>query len=207
MTGSDPGVFSIGHSTHTLDRFTDLAARHKVVAVADVRSSPYSRYNPQFNKDVLQGALVARGIEYHFLGNNLGARPPDRSLYEGGRVKYARLAETELFAVGIKRVIELASRRRVALMCAEKDPLECHRTLLVARALEEQGVTVNHILVDGRLESQQEVLERLLSVIGLPYHDMFSTHEEMILEAMARQEERIAYVDNSQLATGQRAKQ
>src|SRR5262249_44809331 len=135
-------LFTIGHSTHSLEVFVELLTHHGVTALADVRSAPFSRFNPQFNKDALARGLNARGIRYVFLGRELGARANDSSLYENGRVRYARLAQTDLFKQGIARVIQGATEHRIALMCAERDPLECHRTLLVSRALDEQGVEV-----------------------------------------------------------------
>jgi uncharacterized protein (DUF488 family) len=188
-------VFTIGHSTHSIDAFIALLRRHAVTAVADVRSAPFSRFNPQFNKEALARSLKARGIKYVFLGRELGARSEDRSCYENGRVQYARLARTKSFHSGLGRVIRGAHDHRVALMCAEKEPLECHRTLLVARALIEHGVAVHHILADGRLETHGDAMVRLLSVLGLPREDLFRSKQELIEHALALQEERIAYVD------------
>lgn len=188
-------VFTIGHSTHPLDEFMALLKQHAVTALADVRSAPFSRFNPQFNKDALARDLKAHGIKYVFLGRELGARSDDPSCYEKGRVRYGRLARTELFRQGIERVMKGSGEHRIALMCAEKEPLECHRTLLVARALDDQGVEVTHILGDGRLESQRAAMERLLDVTGLPHEDLFRSRADLVAEALARQEEKVAYVD------------
>lgn len=127
-----PNVLTIGHSNHPIERFIGLLKQDGVTAVADVRSAPFSRHNPQFNKDSLQQSLSEAGIAYIFLGKELGARSNDRSCYEDGRVQYERLARTDLFLDGIERVRKGAEQYRIALMCAEKEPLECHRTLLVA---------------------------------------------------------------------------
>lgn len=192
-------VLTIGHSTHSLDVFVKLLCQHAVTALADVRSTPYSRANPQFNRETLEGHLKAQGIKYVFLGPELGARSNDLTCYEHGRVQYARLARTDLFRSGIDRVIRGANEYHIALMCAEKEPLDCHRTLLVARALADLGVVVQHILSDGRLESHDATMERLLQVIGLRDHDMFRSRDDLIAEALVRQEERVAYV-NEKLA-------
>lgn len=202
MTATQHPVFTIGHSTHSLEAFLALLRQHDVTALADVRSAPYSRFNPQFNKDALERDLRAHGIRYVFLGRELGARSEDPSCYENGRVQYARLARTELFRSGIERILRGASDYRVALVCAEKEPLECHRTLLVARALRDHGVLVQHILADGRAESYEASVERLLDLVGLPRVDMFRSHEELVTEALSRQEERIAWVDRKQTAAG-----
>jgi len=195
MSAQHRSVYTVGHSTHSIEVFVALLERHGITAIADVRSAPFSRFNPQFNKDVLANDLKAQRIQYVFLGRELGARATDASLYEEGRVRYTRLAKSELFKEGIARVLQGARQHRIALMCAEREPLECHRTLLVAQALEEHGVDVLHILGDGQLETHHAAMERLLDVTGVPHEDLFRTHQELIAEALARQEEKVAYVD------------
>lgn len=190
-------IFTIGHSTHSLETFAGLLRQHDVTALADVRSSPFSRFNPQFNKDSLERGLKALAIQYVFLGRELGARPTDPSCYENGHVSFVRLSKTELFQSGLDRVMLGSKKYRIALMCAEKEPLECHRTILVARALVERGSTVEHIHADGRLESYESALGRLLDLVGLPSEDMFQTRDQLAALALMRQAERIAYVDDS----------
>jgi uncharacterized protein (DUF488 family) len=186
-------VFTIGHSTHTLQRFIALLKLHDITALADVRSKPYSRTNPQFDREDLKKQLREVGITYVFLGKELGARSEDPSCYDHGRVQYGRLALTELFRKGLDRVQEGMKKYRLALMCAEKEPLECHRTVLVARHLAALGIPVQHILADGRLESQADLLDRLMRQLGLPESDMFRSHEDVLSDAYRIQESRIAY--------------
>lgn len=188
-------VLTIGHSTHALEDFVALLRRHEVTAMADVRSAPYSRINPQFNREPLTAALEAEGIRYVYLGDALGGRSADPACYEGGRIRYDRVATTEPFRRGLARVVHGAARHRIALMCAEKEPLDCHRTLLVARALDEQGVDVAHIHADGALERHAEAMDRLLAILKLPREDLYQTREELIVTAIARQEERVAHAD------------
>lgn len=195
MTSVPTVVFTIGHSTHPLERFASMLQQHGVTALADVRSAPFSQFSPQFNTDTLARDLKARGIKYVFLGRELGARSKDPGCYDNGRVQYGRLARTELFKAGIERVMHGAGEHRIALMCAENEPLNCHRTLLVARALNERGVQVEHILSDGRLESHRHAMERLLDVTGLPPEDLFRSWADLVAEALTRQEEKVAYVD------------
>jgi uncharacterized protein (DUF488 family) len=195
MTAQRNQIFTVGHSTHSFGAFVILLKQHGITALADVRSAPFSRYNPQFNKDALERDLKLHGIKYVFLGRELGARSNDPSCYENGRVQYARLARTEQFRQGIARLMRGAQDHRIALMCAEREPLECHRTLLVASALDKEGVEVIHILGDGGLETHGNAVERLLDMTGLPHEDLFRSREELISQAFARQEERIAYVD------------
>ena len=190
-------IFTVGHSTHTIKALVALVQSHSVTAVADVRSAPYSRFNPQFNREELTKELKASGIRYVFLGRELGARSEDPACYENGRVQYRRLAGTEIFKRGIERLLRGAKEYRIALMCAEKEPLECHRTLLVARVLAARGVAVQHILEDGSLELHEAAMERLLHVIGLAHEELFRSKEDLLAEALAKQEERIAYVNET----------
>lgn len=198
MNATEHAILTIGHSTHSADAFLSLLQQHQVEAVADVRSAPFSRFNPQFNRDALEQFLKANGIRYVFLGKELGARSDDRSCYILGRVQYGRLAQTSLFQSGLDRVSQGTARYRVALMCAEKEPLECHRTLLVAKALVARGLPVLHIHADGHLETHEAAMERLLAVTGLPNEDLFRSKEELLSEALARQEQQVAYVDEAQ---------
>jgi uncharacterized protein (DUF488 family) len=187
-------VFTIGHSTHPQERFIALLRQHGMTALCDVRSKPYSRMNPQFNREELKEALLAQGVEYRFLGKELGARSDDPNCYENGKVQYDRLAETELFKYGLKRVLRgMRDDFRIALMCAEKEPLECHRTILVARHLVALGVTVEHILADGSLENHDAALSRLARMINLREPDLVHSREQLIADAYRKQGERIAY--------------
>ena len=197
MNAREQNVFTLGHSTHGAETFLALLRQHGIEAVADVRSSPFSRFNPQFNREVFEQWLRSAGIRYVFLGRELGGRSEDRSCYLDGRVQYARLARSFVFRCGLQRVIRGSTRFRIALMCAEKEPLECHRTLLVARALVERGVHVAHIHSDGSLETQGAAMERLLERTGVPKDDLFRSKEELLSEAIARQEQNIAYVDKT----------
>ena len=189
-------VFTIGHSNHSLDTFLSLLGTHGVDLVADVRSTPYSRWVPHFNKNSVGAALTKAEIACEYMGEELGGRPADPACYdENGQVIYDRLAETDPFQDALGLVIHAADERRVALMCVEKDPLECHRTLLVARALAEKGVSVEHILSDGGLESYDAALDRLLDKFKLPIvGDMFRTRDNLVAEAIRLQAKKFAYV-------------
>ena len=186
-------LFTIGHSTHALEVFLELLRRHRISAVADIRSSPYSRYCPHFGKDALAGSLGDSGVKYVFLGRELGGRSDDPSCYENGRVRYSRLARRPEFRDGIERLRKGAPEHRIALMCAEREPLECHRTILVSPVLEKEGLSIGHIHADGRLESHADAMERLPGLVGLPPDDLFRSRQELVAEALLRQEERVAY--------------
>ena len=188
-------VFTIGHSNHSFDVFLALLRMNGVEEVVDVRSAPYSRFNPHFSRKPLARALEEAGVAYVFLGQELGGRPLDRSLYDtDGRVRYDLVARTASFDEGIGRVLRHADERSVVLMCAEKAPLDCHRTLLVARALVERGVAVGHILADGSVEEHAAAMDRLLARFKLaPGGDLLHSRDEMIAEAIGRQAKRVAY--------------
>ena len=188
-------IYTIGHSNHSVERFVGLLRQHHITAVADVRSQPYSRFNPQFNRETLKRSLAEGGIRYAFLGEELGARSKDRSCYEGSRVSYARLAATDLFREGLQRLKTGMGEHTIAIMCAEKDPLECHRTILVSRQLTVQGIEVAHILESGSLEPHAHALVRLRRQLRIPEHDMFRSDEQLSGEAYELQGQRIAYVE------------
>ena len=186
-------IYTIGHSNHPIEKFLSLLTATGINALADVRSRPFSRRHPQFNKESLAAALAARGIEYVFLGKELGARSDDPACYEGDKVQYERLAQTPLFQSGIERVLTGASKYRLALMCAEKEPLDCHRTLLVSRALQKRGAAIAHILSDGNVEPQDQTMSRLIELVGLSTTDLFSGRAELIDVACKIREEKAAY--------------
>lgn len=185
-------VFTVGHSNQTQEAFIDLLRLNSISAIADVRSMPFSRHTPQFNRDALQDTLKQAGIAYVFLGNQLGARPAAASCYKEGKVDFQAVSETEFFREGLARVRAGAANFNLALMCAEKDPAQCHRTILVCRNLRAPDVTIKHILEDGGLEDNRDTETRLLRLFRIT-PSFFQTPEEDIETAYARQAERIAF--------------
>ena len=201
---SGGGIFSIGHSTHPVDVFVDLLKRNNIDVVADVRSSPTSEFNPQFNRENITRALKNDGIMYGFFGKELGARVKDPSCIIDGKVRYDRLAARDDFKRAINRLLTGAINYRIALMCSEKDPLICHRTILVSQALVEAGSDVKHILDDGSLESHESVLDRLFKKLAPTSEDMFMTDGELITETLVKQGSRIAYREKTDSKQGAR---
>ncbi len=183
-------VFTIGHSTHSFERFLALLSGAGIEAVADVRTAPHSRFCPQFNKARLDQALRTAGLSYIFLGKELGGRPDDPALYTNGIADFERMAESAAFHDGIERVIAEAREHRLALMCSEKHPLDCHRCLMVARALAARGVGVQHILPDGALVSQNEIEEQLLTG---GEDDLFAPREERLAAAYRARARKVAF--------------
>lgn len=148
-------IYTVGHSNHTAEHFVSVLRQHGVATLADVRSCPYSIWAPQFRKDALSRSLGAAGIEYVFLGRELGGRPDGAESYAGdGKVDYARRAQAADFRAGIEQLVVIARGRPTAILCAEEDPSRCHRRLLIAPALRAKDITVEHIRGDGRLEAE-----------------------------------------------------
>lgn len=157
-------VFTIGHSNHQLEEFLALLRRHRVNALLDVRSIPHSRYSPHFNKADLCESLRQAGIAYIFQGNRLGGRPDDRRLWEGGKPSWELIAASEEFKAGIDDLARNVPRwtvGHIAMMCSEENPERCHRRGLVAKALIDAGIGVQHIRGDGSVETEEQVSARL----------------------------------------------
>lgn len=155
---------TVGHSNYAFDTFIKIIKSHQINCVIDIRSTPYSRRNPQFNRETLKTDLQLYEIGYQYMGDRLGGRHTDpRVLFSDGRVDFSRVRELALFQEGIQQVVaEIRKGLRISLTCAEKDPFDCHRFLLVSPALVRAGVTVSHILAEGKMVSQDELEERLL---------------------------------------------
>jgi uncharacterized protein (DUF488 family) len=163
MTYSGPQTLTIGHGKRSIADTIALLTEHRIEFLVDVRSAPYSRFQPDYSKDALKGHLEAAGIVYLYLGRELGGRPDDPACYApDGRVDYDACARRPAFRQGIGRLrAAWEQSRRVALLCSESRPEQCHRSKLIAPALETEGVTVMHVDEDGSLRSQHEVMDRL----------------------------------------------
>ncbi|MFO7952728.1 MAG: DUF488 domain-containing protein [Bacillota bacterium] len=185
-------IYTIGHSNHSAEYFLKLLKKHNISAVVDVRSSPYSRRNPQYKYKSLETLLNDNGIAYVYLGKELGARPKDPNCYIDGRVSFKLLAESSLFKLGIDRIIKGMETYKIAIMCAEKEPLACHRTILVSQYLFKCGISIFHILASGQLESHEKISQRLLDELGMQNNELFRSRNEVIDEAFAKREQEIA---------------
>jgi uncharacterized protein (DUF488 family) len=160
-------LFTVGHSNHPTGHFLGLLARHEVELVADVRSRPFSRFVPQYSKRALSGILAGEGIDYLFLGEQLGGKPR-RDDVAAGRLDYAARIRTPAFQDGIAQLLAATQRQRVALLCRERDPLDCHRLHLICRYLAPESLDIRHILRDGAIEPQAETERRLLARADVP---------------------------------------
>jgi len=150
--------FTLGHSNHTMAAWLALVRQHRINVVVDTRSSPYSKYVPQFDRELIQRSLEDAGVRYLFLGAELGGRPANPAYYDAtGHVLYSQLRNDASFQAAIVRLETGIEKFTVALMCGEEDPAHCHRRLLIGRVLAERGHTMAHIRGDGRVESDEIV--------------------------------------------------
>ena len=188
-------LYTIGHSNHKIEDFISLLKRHGVTCVADVRSAPYSRHCPQFSRESLVLALQDANIEYMYLGKELGARRVDGYSYDTDRVSFEHIAETEEFRDGLRRLIAATSKHQVALMCAEKEPLECHRSILVCRHLKGHNLCIRHILQDGSVEDHLSAERRLVKILKIEptLFEPSDTERDFIEQAYDRQAQKISY--------------
>ena len=151
-------VWTIGHSNHGVDEFARLVSSEQIDFLVDVRSFPYSRYAPHFNRDELEAAMTRRGVRYLFMGEELGGRPTSEDHYDDeGHALYGPMSEEAAFMSGVERLIEGARSHRIALVCSEGDPQDCHRRLLVGKVLADRGIELRHILPDGRIRTELSV--------------------------------------------------
>jgi uncharacterized protein (DUF488 family) len=178
-------LFSIGHSNIPADRFVAMLHSAGVTVVADVRSVPASRHFPWFSKNNLAARLAEVGIGYATMGDALGGRPRDAGLFRDGIADYEAMAQRPEFASGLDRLLATAARERVCLMCAEREPLDCHRCLLVTRRLAERGCAIGHILHDGTVEPHTATEQRLLA-LAADDRDLFAAGQDDRLAAAYR---------------------
>jgi uncharacterized protein (DUF488 family) len=168
-------LYTVGHSNHSIERFLALLQGQGIAVLADVRSRPYSRFVPHFGRERLARVLEQEDVGYLFLGRELGGKPPKAKAHAPAMSYQARVAQPE-FHEGIDRLLRCAEESRVALLCRERDPLDCHRFHLVCRYLRPLRLDIRHILPDGKIELQPATERRLLDRVAGP--------ELPLLEAM-----------------------
>lgn len=159
-----PKLYTIGHSVHSINQFIGLLKKHAIDCVIDVRSTPYSKFTPQYNINEIKTILRNNKMFYIFMGEEFGARRSEKSLYDyNGLLDFERVIKCNLFQLGVERVKNgLDKGYNIALMCTEKDPIDCHRSILVGRAFNDENFDVLNIHEDGSTETQSELKERLL---------------------------------------------
>jgi uncharacterized protein (DUF488 family) len=173
-----PELFSIGHSNHPIELFLGLLRRHGVETVADVRARPYSRFVPHFSKERLARRLQEAGMGYLYLGAQLGGKPVRGETPSAAPDYASRVAEPG-FRAGIERLLAAAQAQRVALLCRERDPLECHRLHLICRYVRPEAGAIHHILPGGAIEPQAATERRLLERAGDPALPLFGQDDPL----------------------------
>ena len=199
---AQPTLFTIGHSNHTLEKFIGLLKQHNITAIADVRSIPFSRFNPHFNREALEASLRRENISYVHMGQQLGARRDEPECFVGKQANYELVAQLPNFRAGIARLLAGSQQQRIALMCAEKDPITCHRTVLITRAFRHGAITVSHILDSGQLESAAAAEERMMDATHTPRSDLFQSKEDLINAAYTKLGKELAWVNEGDDAAG-----
>lgn len=195
-------LFTIGHSLHDFEYFAVMLKNNKINYLLDVRSTPYSKYAETYNRENLTELLKKENIMYSYMGKYFGARQKDRELYyEDGYLDFSKTIRSGFFVKAMENVIlGLEKGNNIALMCTEKDPIDCHRAIMVARAFALNGVNVKHILADGSLQNQAELDERLLNMyfpdreqMSIFASDNDMTGEEMLKIAYKKRNAQIGY--------------
>jgi uncharacterized protein (DUF488 family) len=189
-------LFTIGYSGLDTTRFVELLRASDVDVVCDVRSTPYSTYKPDFSRGTFREFLNRAGIKYTFMGDQLGARPKDRSCYVAGQATYERIAEAQFFRTGLDRLRTGVKKLNLALVCSERDPIECHRAVLVCRHLPELRSIIHHIHTEGSVEAQEQFEERLVLHHGTappPLLQRPGDWEQAVRLAYGKQGDVIAY--------------
>lgn len=204
-------LFTIGHSQHTLEYFMSLLKKHGVNHVLDVRSTPYSKYAEQFNRESIHSFLENNGIKYSYMGKYFGARPTELALYSPeGYLDFEKVTQSDRFHIGMENVIlGLERGNKIALMCTEKDPFDCHRAIMVARAFDMNGIEVNHILSDGNIQTQRELDDRLLDAyfsdrrqLSMFNYQNIISDDEYIVQAYRNRNKEIGYRINQKQVVG-----
>ena len=192
-------LYTIGHSNHTIEKFVELVSMHSITAVFDVRSHPYSKFNPQFNRETIEEELKKHNIKYYFLGEELGPRSNDHECYINGKVQYSSISKTFQFRQGIERLLVEMESNRILIMCAEKDPITCHRTILICRHMRQYDIEIKHILENGGIERNSDAEKRLMKTLNISQEqgDLFSSLKELIEKAYDIQGEKIAYISKT----------
>jgi len=190
-------LFTIGYSGHQLHSFVELLVSNDITLLADVRSNPQSRHSPEFNAAALENYLAKFRIAYVHLGRELGARRVEKECYINGKVSYSLVTKLPIFQEGIRKALSSLEDHNVVLMCAEKDPVNCHRTILICRYLRNMGITIKHILDNGKIELNPETEQRLREILHVQ-PTLFDGPQgivDLIEKAYDIQAEKIAYVE------------
>lgn len=163
MNISQSTIYSIGHGNKSIKDFIEELKSFNIEYLIDVRSKPYSKWNPDFNQETLSSILKNSNIIYVYLGNLLGGLPQDRKCYnEEGKILYDIVKDQPYFQEGLQRLITANEKKlKIAVMCSETNPSECHRSKLIGQQLLTHNISMNHIICIGKSKIQEQVIAEL----------------------------------------------
>jgi len=161
-------IFSIGHGNKNINEFIGELKYHEIFYLIDVRSTPYSKWNPQYNQATIEGSLKNDNISYVYLGDKLGGLPSDRSCYIDGKVEYDLVKQKDFFIEGLNRLLAANEKNvKVAVMCSETNPADCHRSKLIGQELLSHGISIKHIVTGNKIKSQEAVMAEVTKGVGI----------------------------------------
>ena len=192
-------LFTIGHSNHSLENFKKILSDNNIHYVLDVRSIPRARFVPHFNEKQLSHYLNSINVNYANMGKYFGARQTQKEYYsQEGYLDFELFRESDLFQIGLNTTLKLLENSNVLLLCMERDPIDCHRAIMVGRGFELSRIKVNHILFDSTIITQDELNHRLLDKY-FPARDqlsLFSNQEkdnELLIKAYRNRNKEVGY--------------
>lgn len=194
-------LFSIGYSGFSITEFVEVLHENQINAVADVRSVPFSKFKPEFNRDTLKSYLKEQQIQYVFLGDYCGARIDEPECYSNGKVDFNLVAKHPRFLKGIDRIEKGLKKYAIALMCAEKDPIKCHRMILVCRELRKKPFDIYHIISAKNVQSNNDAENRLMKAYNYDQSELFRDEGQQLIDAYNKQADKIAYVEKNEANT------
>lgn len=193
-------LFTIGCSIHTPENFLSLLKSNNINVVADVRSVPFSKHTPQFNQDILKDFLAEKKIQYIHFGDEFGARRKEKEVYIDGKVNFKKVVKLPIFLRGVERIEKgMQKNYNITLLCTEKNPLDCHRFLLVSKALNDLlNINISHILFDGNVLEQQSLENQMLNLLNLT-SNLFIDRNILVENAYTMLGEKIAYQEKESI--------
>ena len=192
-------IYTIGYSSFKIEDFIQILKNNNITCVIDVRSNPFSEYFQDYNKDILEKKLKKENIMYRNYKKEFGARQEEPSFYPKGYLDFDLFTKTEQFNEGVLKIAKgIEMGFSFVLMCAEKDPITCHRNIMVAKAFKERGYNIKHILFDGSIESQDDIEKRMIKEYfpernQMALFDENKSDEDLIKASYNKKNEEIGY--------------
>lgn len=192
-------IYTIGHSNHDMEHFILLLKQYDINCIADIRSTPYSSYNKHFNKKNIRNVLLKNNIYYIYMGDQLGAKYDDSSLLDDNlRVDFEKVRKTTKFKEGINRLkLGLEGEYKIAIMCSEKNPIDCHRSILVSYSLAKNNIKVVHIINKNKTIEHEQIEKRLKEIYKKEWQQISffnkPNNEKLLDYAYEKHNKEIAY--------------